>query len=209
MPVSRRSDRLLLHLHLVPADDGASDELDVIERLGSLSLRTQARVHGSVAIVPVIGLVPLSEQWTAVLSERYSTLAEATKLSPDSFAALAKDITAAVAFLHSHHICHLGLRPAAVAVSSASPARYTLTGFGAAAQLDPLSKKTPLVSGQAVIDPAYAAPEIGASDTGRYNPFLADKYSLGRTLDRLAKVSANTLAREMRGNHHCRVEWLA
>lgn len=94
LPVSRRSDRLLLHLHLVPADDGASDELDVVERLGSLSLKTQARVHGCQAIVPVVGLAPLSEHWTAVLSERFARLSESSKLSPEAFATLAKEVTA-------------------------------------------------------------------------------------------------------------------
>lgn len=94
----------------------------------------------------------------------------------------------AVAFLHSQHICHLALTPAAIAVSNTTPPRYTLTNFAAAVQLDPLAKKTQLVSGQGV-DPAYAAPEIAASETGRYNPVLGDRYSLGRTLQKLAQVS--------------------
>ncbi len=51
-------------------------------------------MHGSQAIVPVVGLVPLGEHWTAVVSERYTQLSDATRLSPDSFAALAKDVTA-------------------------------------------------------------------------------------------------------------------
>lgn len=73
-------------------------------------------------------------------------------------------------------------------MSSTNPPRYTLTDFAASVQLDPLAKKIPLVSGQAV-DKAYAAPEIAASETGRYNPILGDRYSLGKTLERLAQVS--------------------
>ncbi len=109
----------------------------------------------------------------------------------------------AVAFLHSHHICHLGLTPAAIAVSNSHPPRYTLTNFAASVQLDPLAKKVPLVSGQAV-DPAYAAPEIATSETGRYNPLLGDRYSLGRTLERLAQVSGTSLVRSLA----CGIGWL-
>lgn len=188
----RKSDRLPLHATLVPADDAGSDELDVVERLSSLSLRTQAKAHGCLALVPVVGLVPLSAAWSAVLSERWPVLDPRSAVPAESFSKLAVDVTAAVAFLHSHHIAHLALAPQGIATtpptSAGSPVQqgWTLTNYASSVQSDPLSKKTPLVSGAAMW-PEFAAPEM--SDAQRYNPFAADAYALGKTLGLLAKVS--------------------
>ena len=69
----RLSDGLKLHLALVPIDD-VSYELDVVEHLASAGVRSAARAHGVLAAVPTVGIIPICEDWTAVLTERWEPL---------------------------------------------------------------------------------------------------------------------------------------
>ncbi|KAK4706023.1 hypothetical protein P7C70_g175, partial [Phenoliferia sp. Uapishka_3] len=184
IPAVRESDSLALHLQLVPIDD-ISYELDVLEHLASAGVRSSAKSHGILATVPTIGIVPLSEEWTAVLTERWEAL---DCVEPASFPTFAKDIIGSVSFLHSNHIAHLSLSPDSIAHSPASN-RWTLTSFISAIQGDPLAKRPLRVTGAPLQDtPAgYSAPE--QSDEVPYDPFAADSFSLGKILLSVAVVS--------------------
>lgn len=87
---TRISDSLPLHLKLVPIDE-SSYELDVLEHLSSSSVRSNASSQRIIATVPLVGLVPLSEDWTAVLTERWEPV---LSVSATDFPGFAKDVAA-------------------------------------------------------------------------------------------------------------------
>lgn len=87
---SRISDRLPLSIRLVPVDEGY-EELDIIEHLSSSSIRSNATALGVIAMVPLVGFVPLSENWTAVVSESWDDVA-LNKLNPSDFPVFVKDV---------------------------------------------------------------------------------------------------------------------
>ena len=87
---TRISDSLPLHLKLVPIDE-SSYELDVLEHLSSSSVRSNASSQRIIATVPLVGLVPLSEEWTAVLTERWEPV---LSVSATDFPGFAKDVAA-------------------------------------------------------------------------------------------------------------------
>lgn len=91
----RVSDSLPLHLHLVPIND-ESWELDVVEYISSAGIRTKSQAQGVLACLPVVAIVAVSEDWTAVLVERWE--------SPSSianFGSFAKDVASVSLFVLS------------------------------------------------------------------------------------------------------------
>ncbi|KAL8277241.1 hypothetical protein RQP46_010310 [Phenoliferia psychrophenolica] len=181
---TRQSDNLKLFLRLVPIDD-ISYELDVVEHLASAGVRSAARAHGVIAAVPTVGIIPVSEDWTAVFTERWSPLASVDRAA---FPTFARDVVGAVSFLHSNHIAHLSLSPASVAHSTAL-ARWTLTSFVSSIQGDPLAKRPTKVTGLSLPNtpPGYGAPEM--SDDVPYDPFAVDLFALGKILQNVAVAS--------------------
>ncbi|KAI5479300.1 hypothetical protein MNV49_003818 [Pseudohyphozyma bogoriensis] len=201
IPARRESDSLPLYLHVVPVDD-VSFELDVLEYLAGAGLKTNAKAHGVVALVPVVGLVPLSEDWTAVLTERWDApssvpAAEFAKFAIDIVGlteslptsrlfelALPLDLQA-IAFLHQHHVAHLALSPSTLAVSPTLPTRYTLSSFVNSVQVDALAKKPSVVTGDA--SSSFGAPEMSSSKA--VDPYAVDVFALGKILGHVAEAS--------------------
>ncbi|KAM0751226.1 hypothetical protein T439DRAFT_374092 [Meredithblackwellia eburnea MCA 4105] len=191
LPCRRTSDSFPLHLHLVPTD---SDTLDILEHLSSPSIRSSARGKGLVPSVPVVGIVPLNAEWTAVVSERWDSVTGEDMRKVGDVGALLKDLTGALAFLHAQHIAYLSLSTAQPHSISRSPLtkKSTLSKFSNSIQLDPLAKMS-LVTGLPDLAGGDLPPEMEGEgkDERPYDPFLVDVWCLGGVLELFLQKSSS------------------
>lgn len=70
----RISDSLQLSIFILPTENDSSYELDVLEHLSSAGLRSNAKAQKVIPCVPLVGIVPMNEEWTVVLVERWEVL---------------------------------------------------------------------------------------------------------------------------------------
>ncbi|GAA5933789.1 hypothetical protein JCM10213_008596 [Rhodosporidiobolus nylandii] len=199
---SRLSDGLYLSVLFLPCDSDSSYEVDILEHLSLPTSRTSAHKYldgGGAAVQPLVGIVPLSTEWTAVMTERWQPWDG--KAQPEEVEQFAKDIVGAVTFLHSHHIAHLALSPSAFVVSSissslpsTSPRRrlaLSASSFLQSIQLDPLAHPQSTFLAEPLVPPSqnedgYAAPET--QRRGKWDPLSADAFAVGRLLEQLLGV---------------------
>ncbi|SCV70303.1 BQ2448_1697 [Microbotryum intermedium] len=214
----RTSDALELSLSIIPTD---SDELDIIELLSTPGARSNAAAQKVIPLVPVVGIVPFNEEWTAILFERWGPLPPV--MGPDQAKRFVLGIVGAVAHLHAaHYITHLNLREAgSIVVDPKTLDRYGLSNFAYAFQADPVqaaknkginhicSDDLPLTSTR-----GEEVPEKGSID-----PCLVDMWDLGQVIKSVVREAhkagiedliAGLTRRELRHRWNARVarEWI-
>ncbi|GAA6022409.1 hypothetical protein JCM10207_004757 [Rhodosporidiobolus poonsookiae] len=200
---SRLSDSLPLDLLFLPADADSSYELDILEHLSLPSTRAQARRFldpGSRVLQPLVALVPLSVEWTAVLAERSVKVGEEggkADATGEGVLQEARDLIGCIAFLHSQHIAHLPssstgtyplfcrlfpLSPSPGSPASSFPLSLSVsaTSFAQSLQLDPL---TP-IEAQLVAEPLLPGPLCPPETRGSepWDAFKADAWIVGKVL---------------------------
>ncbi|GAA5866243.1 hypothetical protein JCM1840_004053 [Sporobolomyces johnsonii] len=204
----RLSDALPLSLLILHVESPA---LDILEQL---SLRPPPRTRtskrkGAPVVQPVVGIVPLSQEWVAVL-------ADARWESWDgSFAAgegegvvrgFVEDVLEAVAALHSQHIVHLALSPSCLlishahtavtrAISSPPPRRHLVLSASSflsqSTQLDPLLANEQLEGALLELGSAegnaWIAPEARRTGGAKeWDPKGVDAWAVGRLVEWIA-----------------------
>lgn len=120
----RISDSLPLSVFIIPTDDDSSYELDVLEHLSSAGLRSKAKTMKTIPCVPLVGIVPMNEEWTAVLVERWEELGP-SRIEGVEFQGLVEDIVgvSSAPLVHFHDILTLILllRPSLSCTRNTSP----------------------------------------------------------------------------------------
>ncbi|GAA5900597.1 hypothetical protein JCM5296_005291 [Sporobolomyces johnsonii] len=204
-PAHRLSDALPLSLLILHVESPA---LDILEQLSLRPPGTRKRKNAPV-VQPVVGIMPLSQEWVAVL-------ADARWESWDgSFAAgegegvvrgFVEDVLEAVAALHSQHIVHLALSPSSLlispahtdvtrAISSPPPRRHLVLSASSflpqSTQLDPLLPNEQLEGALLELGSAkgnaWIAPEARRTAGAKeWDPKGVDAWAIGRLVEWIA-----------------------
>ncbi|KDE07425.1 hypothetical protein MVLG_02292 [Microbotryum lychnidis-dioicae p1A1 Lamole] len=177
----RTSDNLELSLSIIPTD---SDELDIIELLSTPGARSNATAQKVIPLVPVVGIVPFNEEWTAILFERWDPLPSI--VGAEQAKNFVLGIVGAVGHLHaSHYITHLNLREGgSILVDPKASDRYGLSNFAYAFQADPvLAAKNKGVNRICSDDlPLTSTCGEEAPEKGSIDPCLVDMWDLGQVI---------------------------